>query len=43
MGTKQCKKNGWDKIYQDSEEFTAFLEMVNGEYEIILKEIGMIQ
>jgi len=38
-----CKKNGWDKIYQDSEEFTAFLEMVNGEYEIILKEIGMIQ
>lgn len=37
------KNNGWDIIYQDSAEFTSFLEEVNTEYETILKDIGMIQ
>lgn len=36
-------KNGWAKMYQNSEDFSAFLDDVNTEYETILKDIGMIQ
>lgn len=36
-----CKKNGWDKAYLDSEEFTEFLGTVNEGYKSILEEIGM--
>ncbi len=38
-----CTKNGWDKLYLNSEEFGTFLDEVNGEYEAILKDIGMIK
>lgn len=38
-----CTKNGWDKLYLNSEEFSQFLDEVNGEYEGILKDIGMIE
>ncbi len=38
-----CTKNGWDKLYLNSADFTSFLEEVNGEYEAILKDIGMIE
>ena len=38
-----CTKNGWDKLYLNSTEFTTFLDEVNGEYEAILKDIGMIE
>jgi len=38
-----CTKNGWDKLYLNNEEFGTFLDEVNGEYEAILKDIGMIK
>lgn len=38
-----CTKNGWDKLYLNSADFGTFLEEVNGEYEGILKDIGMIK
>lgn len=38
-----CSKNGWDKLYLNSDEFGTFLEEVNGQYEDILKDIGMIE
>ena len=38
-----CTKNGWDKLYLNSEDFTTFLGEVNEDYEAILKDIGMIQ
>lgn len=36
-------KNGWDKLFLNSEDFSAFLDEVNSEYEAILKDIGMIE
>lgn len=38
-----CNKNGWDKLYLNAEEFSAFLDDVNKDYEAILKDIGMIE
>jgi putative tricarboxylic transport membrane protein len=38
-----CTKNGWDKLYLNSEDFSKFLDEVNAEYEGILKDIGMIE
>lgn len=38
-----CTKNGWDKLYLGSAEFSTFLDEVNTEYEAILKDIGMIE
>lgn len=37
------KKNGWDKLFLKSDDFGVFLDQVNGEYEAILKDIGMIE
>ncbi|MBN2899287.1 MAG: tripartite tricarboxylate transporter substrate binding protein [Clostridia bacterium] len=37
-----CTKNGWDKLYLNSDDFASFLDEVNGEYEGVLKDIGMI-
>lgn len=36
-----CAKNGWDKLYLNSEDFETFLGEVNSEYEDILKDIGI--
>lgn len=38
-----CTKNGWDKLYLNSDDFSTFLDEVNTEYENILKDIGMIK
>ncbi len=38
-----CKTNGWDDAYMDAPEFGTFLEKVDGEYETILTEIGLIK
>lgn len=38
-----CKKNGWDKTYLNTEDFTKFLETTNEDYKKILEEIGMLK
>jgi putative tricarboxylic transport membrane protein len=38
-----CKTNGWDNVYLNAEEFTAYLEKVNEQYKTILDEIGMLK
>jgi putative tricarboxylic transport membrane protein len=38
-----CQKNGWDKLYLNSEEFGKFLDKVHLQYDTILKDIGMIE
>jgi len=35
-------KYGWDNVYQNGPEFVKFLEKTESDYQIILKEIGMI-
>lgn len=41
---KQAEEtNGWDDAYLDAPEFGKFLQEVNDEYELVLKEIGMIK
>ncbi len=38
-----CIINGWDNVYLNGEEFTAYLEKVNEQYKGILTEIGMLK
>ncbi|WP_041384682.1 tripartite tricarboxylate transporter substrate binding protein [Sphaerochaeta pleomorpha] len=35
-------KYGWDNVYLDSPDFVKFLEKTESDYQVILKEIGMI-
>ncbi|MDK2809966.1 MAG: putative tricarboxylic transport rane protein [Petroclostridium sp.] len=38
-----CKKNGWDIVYSDGQEFASFLDKTNEEYKALLQEIGMLK
>jgi putative tricarboxylic transport membrane protein len=38
-----CETNGWDDAYMDASEFAVFLELVNKDYEAILRSIGLIK
>ena len=38
-----CGTNGWDDAYMDAAEFAVFLELVNKDYETILKSIGLVK
>ena len=37
-----CQKNGWDKVYLNSSDFSTFLDETNEDYKSILEEIGML-
>ena len=38
-----CKTNGWDNVYLNAEEFTAYIEKANEQYKTILSDIGMLK